>query len=149
MDFNLGDRIKVKAYEDIPSELKCKVTDGNPHLWNSGKAKVCGLAGIVTDKMHSEAHGCDIYRITFEGQRYPSRSLFDAESLMPIEEELPPPLEYRFEVEQADTVVVVRMLCGDEEIVRGHGHIIHEGILGIAQATSYALKKIYEKLGGF
>lgn len=148
MEFNIGDRIKVKAYEDIPSELKCKVTDGNPHLWSSGKAKVCGLAGTVTDKMYSTAYECDIYKITFEGQRYPSRSLLDAESLVPYEEELPP-LEYTFEIEQADTVVVVRMLCGDEEIVRGHGHIIHEGILGIAQATSYALKKIYEKLGGF
>lgn len=147
MEWNIGDRVRVKEYEDIPSELKCKTTDGSPHLWNSGKAKVCGLAGTVTDKMYSAAYECDIYRITFEGQRYPSRSLFDAESLMPIVEELPP--EYRFEIEQAGTVVVVRMLCGDEEIVRGHGHIIHEGILGIAQATSYALKKFYEKLGGF
>ena len=34
------------------------------------------------------------------------------------------------------------------EIVRGHGHIIHEGALGKAQAASYSLKKIYEKLGG-
>lgn len=147
MEFKIGDRVKVKAYEDIPSELKCRVTDGNPHLWNNGKAKVCGLVGIVTDKMYSEAYGCDIYRITFEEQRYPSRSLYDAESLIPFEEL--PPLEYRFEIEQADTVMIARMFCGDEEIARGHGHIIHEGNLGIAQATSYALKKIYGKLGGF
>ena len=148
MEFNIGDRVKVKAYEDIPSELKCKITDGNPHLWNSGKAKVCGLVGTVTDKMHSEAYGCDIYILTFENQKYPSRSSFDAESLIPIEDNVDSK-EYRFEIEQADTIVVVRMLCGEEEIVRGHGHIIHEGNLGLAQATSYAFKKLYEKLGGF
>jgi hypothetical protein len=33
-----------------------------------------------------------------------------------------------------------------EEIARGHGHIIHEGKIGIAQAASYALKKILQKL---
>ena len=34
------------------------------------------------------------------------------------------------------------------EIAKGHGHIFHEGVLGIAQAASYALKKLYQKLGG-
>lgn len=33
-----------------------------------------------------------------------------------------------------------------KEIGRGHGHIIHEGALGIAQATSYALYRLYKRL---
>lgn len=31
---------------------------------------------------------------------------------------------------------------------RGHGHIIHDGELGIAQAASYACRRLYESLGG-
>lgn len=36
----------------------------------------------------------------------------------------------------------------ETELGRGHGHMIHEGALGIAQASSYALKKIFEKMNG-
>ena len=32
--------------------------------------------------------------------------------------------------------------------MRGHGHIIHEGAMGIAQASAYALKKIWQKMEG-
>ena len=33
-------------------------------------------------------------------------------------------------------------------LAKGHGHMIHEGANGIAQAASYACKKLYEALGG-
>ena len=33
-------------------------------------------------------------------------------------------------------------------IAKGHGHLIHEGANGVAQAASYACKKLYENLGG-
>lgn len=49
--------------------------------------------------------------------------------------------------------VVIATLYEETEIVKsplakGHGHIIHAGELGIAQAASYACKKLYESLGG-
>ena len=53
-----------------------------------------------------------------------------------------------------ENVAVVKILKREEnstareEIVRGHGHIIHEGDVGIVQALSYALKKAYEKING-
>ena len=55
--------------------------------------------------------------------------------------------EYRIEVDYADNVIIVK-LCDDEgnEVARGHGYIIHEGALGIAQATSYASKRILADL---
>lgn len=39
---------------------------------------------------------------------------------------------------------------GDEktEIGRGHGHIIHSGAFGVAQAAAYALKRIAANLDG-
>jgi hypothetical protein len=52
----------------------------------------------------------------------------------------------------ADNVVIAVLyaVVGDTktEIARGHGHIMHEGVLGIAQASSYALKRIYMDLNG-
>ena len=33
-------------------------------------------------------------------------------------------------------------------LAKGHGHMIHEGELGVAQAASYACKRLYESLGG-
>lgn len=33
-------------------------------------------------------------------------------------------------------------------IAKGHGHIIHEGELGIAQAASYACMRLYKSMGG-
>ena len=50
---------------------------------------------------------------------------------------------FRIEVDYADNVVIVRLLdANDNEVARGHGHIIHEGALGIAQAVSYASRRI-------
>ena len=32
---------------------------------------------------------------------------------------------------------------------KGHGHLTHEGELGIAQAASYACMRLYKSIGGF
>ena len=71
------------------------------------------------------------------------------ELLVPYVEEV---VTYYHEFDYLDNVVVARFyeVKGEEmtEIARGHGHIIHEGALGIAQASSYALKRIYQKING-
>lgn len=58
--------------------------------------------------------------------------------------------QYSWTFEVLDNVVVGAMFetVGNRktEITRGHGHIIHEGSVGIAQAASYALKKAFENL---
>ena len=55
---------------------------------------------------------------------------------------------YTYDFEFLDNLVIARLyeVVEDKkwEIARGHGHIIHEGLVGIAQASSYALKKILE-----
>lgn len=33
-------------------------------------------------------------------------------------------------------------------IAKGHGHLIHEGEIGIAQAASYACYRLYNSMGG-
>lgn len=56
--------------------------------------------------------------------------------------------EYTFPIDivPEKNVVIVRMNVNGVEIARGHGHVIHGGDLGIAQATSYAFRKIYEQI---
>ena len=54
---------------------------------------------------------------------------------------------YCCDVEIADNVVIVRLLdASGDEIARGHGHIIHKGAIGIAQAVSYASRRILTDL---
>lgn len=33
-------------------------------------------------------------------------------------------------------------------LAKGHGHLIHEGEVGIAQAASYACNRLWKKIGG-
>lgn len=58
---------------------------------------------------------------------------------------------YDIKFEYLENLVVARLYEKHEdgwnnEISKGHGHIFHDGALGIAQAASYALKKLYQKL---
>ena len=148
MNFNIGDRVRVKNYEEIEDRLKQKSTGGDPSLWNSGKAKCCGLVGEVVDAMYSNAYDKYIYRIRFDGQEAVSKADFTEESLELLKQEA---VTYHFETDFAENIVIVIMYedhedGSSEEIGRGHGHIIHEGALGIAQATSYALYRLYQRL---
>lgn len=61
-----------------------------------------------------------------------------------------PPNRYYHEVTYLDHVVLVVLYeateAGPVELARAHGHIVHEGAAGIAQATSYAMKRVWFKL---
>lgn len=56
--------------------------------------------------------------------------------------------EYSFfiDIVPEKNVVIAKMNVNGKEIARGHGHVIHSGELGIAQATSYAFKRIYDRI---
>ena len=60
------------------------------------------------------------------------------------------PTEYVAETQIADNVAIAIIYeIKDQrktEVCRGHGHIIHEGAEGIAQACSYAYKKAFEHI---
>ena len=56
--------------------------------------------------------------------------------------------EFEIKLDVADNIVVAILFKNGEEIARGHGHIIHGGDMGIAQAISYATKRIWFALGG-
>jgi hypothetical protein len=137
MEFNISDRVRVKKYDDLPGEMK-----------NKGIGRLCQKDGEIVDKLWSGAKGCTIYKILFDGSDKPSKVDFSSKSIDLVSEI--EKKEYSFELEILNNVVVGKFIVADEEhkteIARGHGHIIHEGAVGIAQAASYALKKIYQKI---
>lgn len=117
MSYNIGDKIRTKVTKE---------------------------GGTITDKMFSEARGCFMYIVKPDDN---GRSIMRKEDEL---EELHPEKEYSIETEIADNVVigVIYEIDGDQkyEVCRGHGHIIHEGAEGIAQACSYAYRKAFERI---
>lgn len=139
MEFNIGDRVRVRQYDDIPEELR-----------NRGLGKSAGRDGEIVDILWSNAKGAYVYRIHFDECEAPSRTDF-VEGTFDLVSELEK-AQYDYEFEYLENLVVARLYetKGDARklIARGHGHIFHDGVYGIAQAASYALKKIYRFLEG-
>ena len=133
--FNIGDRVRVKPYDELPDMVRTKST-----------APLCGKDGEVVDIVYSNAKHCLFYTIHLDGYDKPSHKLFTEDSIDLVPEEKT--YFYRHEIEYLEDVVVARLFEVDTdgnkvEIAKGHGHIIHDGALGIAQAASYALKQIW------
>lgn len=133
-EFAIGNRVRVRDYNDIPTELQSK-----------GFARMCGEVGTIEDVFYSEAKQCNLYVIQFD-KYINSTKMWRAELLEEVNEDV----SYSYEFDFCDNVVIAILYEYKEdsktEIMRGHGHIIHEGAIGIAQAASYALKKIYYKM---
>jgi len=129
--FKIGDRVSVKNYKDIPEEFQSK-----------GIARMCGERGVVEDVFFSEANSSNLYIIKFDNFEK-STKLWHQDMLNKVENRV----TYFYEIECLDNIVLARFYETHDdnrvEIAKGHGHIIHEGALGVAQAASYALKRIY------
>lgn len=139
MEFNIGERVRIKAYDEMPVEAR-----------NRRYGVVAGCEGEIVDKLYSEAKGCTVYTIHLDGCDRPSKCVFVDGSFDIIESK---DVEYSYEFEYLENLVVARLyevnVYGEKtEIAKGHGHLIHDGAYGIAQAASYALKRIAENLGG-
>ncbi len=133
--FNIGDRVRIRSYDELPDGVRTKAT-----------APLCGKDGEIVDIVYSNAKKCLFYTIHIDGYDQPSHKLFTEDCLDLVPEESP--VTYRYEFAFLENVVVARFIevapDGTEtEIAKGHGHLIHDGALGIAQAASYALKRIW------
>ena len=126
MEFNIGDKVCVKVWND-----PCN-----------------GLKGEVLDIIYSTAKKEYKYRVRFDN--FENRKAdFTGEELELLKEDS---VTYHHEIDIAEDNVVIVIMYEDyedgssKEIARGHGHIIHEGALGIAQATSYAMYRLYKRI---
>ena len=99
--------------------------------------------GIVSDVWHSLLQNKLMYAVQTEGG---SMGLYREDQLEPA----PLPIEYTFEAHIDGNVAVATMIAhqGDKTWIyaRGHTHIIHDGEVGMAQAISYASRRMFESL---
>lgn len=136
--FNIGDRVIVRPFEEIPTESRTRAI-----------GRLSGCKGTIVDKLFSQSFDGFVYTIRFDDFALESKKLWTEDMLYLL---VDVPKTYEYEFEYLEDVVVAKLyeVKGETktEIERGHGHIIHEGVLGISQAASYALKKIFERLNG-
>ncbi len=97
---------------------------------------------VVEDVLYSNKTDDWMYIVKFDESSFASVRPMGADELKAVAQKT-----YRWEVFQAEDVVTAVMyeVNGDieREVDRQHGHIIHSGAIGLAQAASYAMKKIY------
>ena len=142
-EWNIGDQVKVIDREAIPADRRVKIAGGDPALWTAVKSRLAGMVGEVVDKLYSEKNGCYVYKLQLVGFDRVSHAQFVCEDLEDL-----PKSKLRFEVEIFENVVCARLYDGDVQLGIGHGHVFHEGALGVMQAGSYAMKRCYENMGG-
>ena len=105
--------------------------------------------GIIEDKLYSNKLDDWMYTVQFDDIGVPYTTPLLGDDLEAVIDAK----TYRWEVFQAGTNVVTAVMyevIGDveREVDRKHGHIVHNGAIGFAQAASYAMKKIYIGMNG-
>lgn len=147
-EFSIGDVVKIRDYDSIPQDKKTKTANGDPSLITPRKSALCGKTVEIVDRLYSEQFGSYIYRVKEKDADRPSRSEFTEDFLEPIDTTA----AYTCEVVDGGNVIIVYIYeerNGErKQIAKGHGHVIHEGALGFAQALSYAMKRAYKRLQG-
>lgn len=125
MEFNIGERVRIRAYEDMSENIR-----------NKGLVRIGGKDGEIVDKLWSAAQDSMVYRIKLDDMVSVSSILYTEEMFDRISD-LAPKVTYTYEFDNCENVVIAIYYEVDEdgnktEIARGHGHLIHEGALGIA-----------------
>lgn len=100
--------------------------------------------GTVSDIWSSLAKATVMYAVENEDDGY--CGMYGEDQLEPA----PLPTDYRFEAHIDGNVAVVTMIATQGEktwiYARGHAHILHDGETGMAQAVSYAARRMFEVL---
>ena len=106
-------------------------------------SKLYEVEGVIEEKLYSHHRDALVYMVTFDDGDSAPHIADDLEEVVTGSKKT-----YRWEVFQADNNVVTAVMYEEvdgveREIDRKHGHIMHSGEIGVAQAASYAMKKIY------
>lgn len=121
------------------SEAKFKIGDRVETNW-------IGI-GNVTDVMYSAHKDEYSYEVTNDQN---ASDLFGEEELTLVAWKNGYSMDIKIDI--ASNVVIATLYEETEDtkspLAKGHGHMIHEGANGVAQAASYACKRLYENLGG-
>jgi len=111
-------------------------------------AVIHNKTAVIEDVLYSNKEDDWMYIVKFDDSPVAYARPMSASELKAVASKT-----YRYEVFQADDNVMVAVMYeidGDTEteIARHHGHIMHEGLIGVAQAASFAMKKIYIGMNG-
>lgn len=139
MAIKIGQKVRVKDWDDIPERLKNEVSDDLS--WGRGRAKVCGQTGRVVDVIYSNLNKQFVYRFRADGSKYVSHILFDEECFDIIYDGL------RCNIFRDGERVYAQIVNADGVALRSaYGYIKNDTELGFVQAASYALKRLYEEM---
>lgn len=140
-----GGPVAEAPEDNHQAEAKADVTVG-PRFQIGDRVKIPSkqvVIGIVGDIWHSLSQNALMYAVDTEDGR---RGLYAEDQLEPA----PIPVTYHFEAVISGNVAVVTMNAtqGDKEWIysRGHAHILHDGEVGMAQAVSFAARRMFEAL---
>ncbi len=115
--FQIGDRVKIPSKDN--------------------------KVATVSDIWHSIAKDSFMYAVEDENGH---SGLYAEAQLEPA----PLPIDYSFDAHIDGNVAVVTMTATQGEkswiYARGHAHILHDGEVGLAQAVSYAARRMFETL---
>lgn len=129
---------EVDQTEDVPCTTKFQIGD---RVKIPAKAETIG---IVTDIWASMAQNRTMYEVAYESNG--TKGLYAENQL----ELAPIPTEYTFETKIDGNVAIVAMIAKQVDktwvYARGHAHILHDGEVGMAQAISYAARRMFESL---
>ena len=110
-------------------------------------AKDTGGTGVVMEAIYSARNEAWLYEVVDD-------KTHDVGTFRESNLKAAPEKKYsmKISIDIAENVVIASLyeVCDPNmrPVAKGHGHIIHEGELGIAQAASYACMKLYKSMGG-
>lgn len=97
--------------------------------------------GTVYEVLKGRATDICLYGVTLESKE---QVWVKPENIAPVH--LEQVFTFEVDIPSENNIVIVKMMANGNEIARGHGHLIHAGAEGIAQAMSYACKRIWNDL---
>ena len=107
------------------------------------------LTGKITDILERKATSRFLYEVIADGRDNPSNCLVKEEDIELLRKEY----SMQISIDIAENVVIASLyeVVGPNmrPVAKGHGHLIHEGEYGIAQAASYACMRLYKSVGGY
>lgn len=141
-------------------ELAASRLEGEPEVVDEHEDKTCttkfqvgdrveipsrnGKTGVVFDIWTSLASSSIMYAVTNDDDGCTGMYAEDQLKIALV------PIEFTFNVVVSDNAAIVTMDAkqGDKEWVyaRGHAHILHDGEVGMAQAVSYAARRMFVAL---
>ncbi len=106
-----------------------------------------GCEGFITDMFCSDSTGWMYEVESINGPKFFFRE--DALVLVPDKKEY----SVDIKIDIASNVVIATLYENTNGetaavVAKGHGHLIHDGGFGVAQAASYACRRLFENMGG-